>query len=75
MSLGLPEALRIGQLAFGFDSAVAAEMEDLETPAEGNAADQLPPMTLAGVFFAAEQCGADPRGLAKQTLERLLESR
>ncbi len=75
MPLRFLEGLRAGQLAFALGAAVAPQVNNLETAATGNTADQPSPVALAGVFFAAEQGGAGSGGPVEQMRERLLERR
>ncbi len=75
MPLRFLEGLRAGQLAFALGPAVAPQVNNLETAATGNTADQPSPVALAGVFFAAEQDGAESCGSGEHIRERLLERR
>jgi len=75
LPLRLLEGLRAGQLAFAHGAAVAPQVDHLETAAAGNAADQPPAVARAGVFFAAEQDGAEAGGPGEQIRERFLEWR
>ncbi len=55
--------------------SVAPQMNNLETAAYRQHGDQPSPVALAGVFFAAEQDGAESCGSGEHIRERLLERR